>query len=333
MKILVTGGTGFLGRRTIEMLLNQGHQLTGLGRNAQIGSELQKLGANFIRADLSDISKLQTACEAQDVVIHCAALSSPWGKKEDFIQSNVEGTQNILRAAIDSKIHRFVHISTPSIYIDSKSRLNIRESDPLPKNSINEYARTKRIAEELVRQSNEQGKISAVILRPQGIFGPHDSAILPRVIQVTRKKGFFPFIGDGENLIDMTYVDNVVHAISLCLKGKGAAATGAFNITNGEPAKNYELIGQILSGLEIPFRWKRIPFSVALNLASALEWTHRHWIQGKEPLLTRYSVLALSQSRTLNIEAAQQQLGYQPLISLESGIQKTIQWWKPRWQL
>jgi nucleoside-diphosphate-sugar epimerase len=133
MKILVTGGTGFLGKATALRLKSLGHDVSVVGRNPKAGAEVEKRGIRFFKTDLTDNEGINQACKGQEVIIHSAALASPFGKYQKFYDANVVGTQNVLDSSLKHRVRRFVNISTPSIYFDYKSRLNIKETDPLPK--------------------------------------------------------------------------------------------------------------------------------------------------------------------------------------------------------
>lgn len=345
MRVLITGVTGFLGKQTALRLASEGAQVTGLGRNVAIGESLEKHGIKFVKTDLAKLSEVERAFSAgadvelaglqgsQDAVIHCAALSSPWGKYSEFYEANVVGTSNLIDVSIRANVKRFVHVSTPSIYVDGQSRLNIREEEPLPERGINFYAQTKRLAEEAIDHAVTQG-LPAITIRPQGIIGPGDSAILPRVIRVA-KKGLLPVISAGkldeqipdklsDNLIDLTYVDNVVEALVLSLTAPRTAIGHKYNITNGEPVRLYETLGQILTRLGFSYRKKYISFNKAYWIAAAMEMACRSVVRWKEPILTRYSVCALGLSRTLNIDAARRDLKYVPLVSMEQAIERIV---------
>jgi nucleoside-diphosphate-sugar epimerase len=326
MKILVTGGTGFLGQHLAQRLVSEGNDVTVIGRNARVGSNLIKKGIKFVQGDLADLKTVKEAVSNQEYVIHCGALSSPWGKYADFYAANVTGTQNIITACQESKIKRLVHVSTPSIYVDQRDRLDILESDKLPMQAINDYAHTKRMAEELIDKAFAQG-LPVITIRPQGIFGPGDRAILPRLIKIA-KKGFMPVIGKGDNLIDLTYVDNVVEALILCLTSPDFTLGKKYNITNGEPVKLYDAIGLVLKSLGINYKEKRIPYRTAYVLASGLEGAARLLAPSKEPPLTRYSVCVLAKSRTLSIDAARKDLGYKPIVGMTEGISRFVKSYK-----
>ncbi len=322
MKVLVTGATGFLGQSTVTRLLAEGAQVSALGRNLKVGVDLDNQGAIFFNADLLDRKALQPAFEGQDFVIHCAALSSPWGKYRDFYNSNAIGTANVIDACKKAGVKRLVHVSTPSLYVDRRSRLNICEEDPLPKSSINFYAQTKRMAEDIIDEAVSEGA-PIVTIRPQGIIGPGDVSILPRLIRVA-KRGILPIIGDGDNLIDLTYVDNVVESLVLALRAPNTVIGKKYNISNGEPVRLYETLEYIFSSLGYKYKKKHLSFRKAYAIAKAMEFACRSIFRGKEPILTCYSVCLLGLSRTLNIDAAKRDLGYEPRVQMKEAIDKII---------
>lgn len=175
-----------LGQALIR-LYHQQYEIHFIGRNQSLGEKIaQRYQAVFHRADLSDadsLTCLELACSGAYAVVHCAALSSPWGKAFDFISANVKGTEHILLAAKKAKVQRFIHISTPSLYFNFKSQINIKESSILPDSFCNEYATTKAQAEKLVLSSN----LHSFIFRPRGLFGPQDRAIAPRLLGFIKK--------------------------------------------------------------------------------------------------------------------------------------------------
>jgi nucleoside-diphosphate-sugar epimerase len=319
----VTGATGFLGGRVVEKLLEQGERVIAFGRNIDELKRLEALGANYVGAELTDRRALIETVPEGACVIHCAALSSPWGKEKSYFKSNVLGTQLIASVALEKKVERFIHISTPSIYVDLGSRENIRESDPLPDQMINTYAKTKLQAEHLIDQYVEMG-LPAITLRPQGIFGPRDTAIVPRLIRVARK-GFIPVM-NAEAMIDLTYVDNVVEAILCAVRAPESCIGGKYNITNGEPVNQVKTLEYLLTEMGYPVKRRKFEVATALKIAGLLEWAYRKFTIKGEPILTRYSVCTLAYTRTLSIERAQRELGYQPVVSMKDGLKRTIQW-------
>ncbi len=323
MTVVVTGASGFLGGRLTELLLEQGRQVIALGRNPVALARLAEIGASIHSGDLTDRTFLEQVIPEESVLVHCGALSSPWGRPAEFYHSNVLATQILCSVALEKRISRMVHISTPSVYVEKTSKEFIRESDPLPVKMINDYADSKLKAERIVAEYFQLG-LDTVILRPQGIFGPRDTAILPRLIRVA-EKGFVPVMDESVR-IDLTYVDNVVSAI-ICAMSSGPESLGeVFNITNGEPVNQLITLESLLGRLGYRVDRKKIPVERAWKIAGMLEWVHRHFVPDREPLLTRYGVCTLAFTRTLSIDKAKTLLGYRPGIGMQEGLERTIPW-------
>jgi nucleoside-diphosphate-sugar epimerase len=318
MKAIITGATGGLGQNLTHYLQALGWEIIALGRNKAIG---HTLGVPFIALELSDKKAVFAAFEAfanSDVVFHCAALSSPWGKYEAFYRANVQATGNIIAAMQQFGIPKIVHVSTPSIYFDFNDQLNVPESYRA-KSFVNHYAATKYQAEQIVLQS----PLESVILRPRGLFGEHDSVLIPRLERVARK-GFLPLIRHKEPLIDVTYIQNVVHALHLAAV-KNLPAQSIFNITNGQPVTIREIYALFAQALEWDIKYKEIPYALLKGCACALECA-AYCCLTPEPLITRYGAGLIATSQTLDISHARQILAYQPIYTLQEGIARYAAW-------
>ncbi|MBE2192468.1 MAG: NAD(P)-dependent oxidoreductase [Alphaproteobacteria bacterium] len=327
MKYIVTGATSGLGRNLAERLSKEGHHVIGLGRQLHVGQALTKAGIEFHALDLKDTETMSQIMRGADTVFHCAALSSPWGRYEDFYKANVVGTKNIITAMKESQTPFLVHISTPSLYFNYKNQNNIVENDPLPRKFANHYATTKKMAEDLVINACHEQKIRSTIIRPRAVIGPYDKNILPRLLHLS-KRGFIPLINGGNALVDITYVDNVVDAILLTLKTGPHQHGRIYNITNGEPVILKDLISMTFEelGIQIPFR--SVPYSIANAIACAMEVICKALPSRPEPPLTRYSAGVFGFSQTLNIDKAKNDLGYIPQIPIKEGIRRSAQWWR-----
>jgi 2-alkyl-3-oxoalkanoate reductase len=316
MRILVTGATGFLGSHTALALQKAGHTVLGLGRRWEQVPQLLTAGIQPIKVDLRDRSALIAACAGCDVVVHSAALSAPWGSRSDFQAINVAGTANVLAGCAAQKIGRLVFISSPSVLSNGRDQFDLLDTLPYPARPISLYSASKQQAEQLVLKHSTP----SVILRPKAIFGEGDQALLPRIIAAARAGRLRQF-GNGQNLVDLTYVANVVHAIELALTAP-AALGKCYTITNGVHPQLWAVIRRVLAELGLNSQLRPMPLSMALVVARIMESISL--LTRNEPLLTRYSVLALARSQTHSLVAAQHDLGYQPLVSLETGIQRTI---------
>ena len=210
MRILVTGATGFLGRHLVAALRAENHHVRALGRAEAACRELAAAGVEVVRADLRDPAAVAAACAGIEVVHHVGALSAPWGRTADFHAINVGGTANVIAGCVKHRVARLVFVSSPSVVFDGCDHTDITESAPYPARHLAVYSHTKKLAEDRVNAASRAG-LATVILRPKALFGPGDTALLPRVLDLARA-GRLPQIGDGTNRVDLTYVDNVVHA-------------------------------------------------------------------------------------------------------------------------
>ncbi|MDF2936496.1 MAG: 3-beta hydroxysteroid dehydrogenase [Paenibacillaceae bacterium] len=328
-KALVTGATGFLGQHVCMRLKELGWEVAGTARNHAAGAQLEAQGIRFIQADLRDKESVAEACAGRDAVFHCGALSSPWGQYREFHAVNVEGTGHVAEGCLKHGVRRLIHISTPSIYFDGRrDRMGVKEDAPLPSRPVNAYAATKLQAEQVVQQAFREG-LAGLILRPRAIFGPGDTALLPRLMRANDSSGI-PFFRDGNVILDLTYVDNVVDAMLLGWQAPEEALGQAYNITNGEPARLKEVLEELFAMLGTPLRTKALPYPAVYGAAALLEWSHRLLPVLGEPTFTRYSVSVLARSQTLDIARARERLGYAPQVSLHEGLLRFAEWWKEK---
>lgn len=331
MRILVTGATSGLGRNAVEYLLSTGYQVTATGRNPQAGAEVQALGATFIALDLANASleqcrQLMVAC---DCVWHCAAKSSPWGDADEFYRSNVLATERLAQAAGEAGITRFIHISTPAVYFGFQHLPDISE-DYLTRRFANGYAKTKYQAEQRLQAMLPQYPATTyIILRPRGLFGPHDRVILPRIFaQIKQKKGVLHLPAGGRNALDLTFVLNVVVAMELASSKDSLTSGAVYNITNQQPQPLVDTLQQLFRQLGVSYRIKSLPYPLLYVVAAMMEGVAR--FTAKEPKLTRYSIAASYYQMSLNTQKARQELGYVPRYSLQQGIELTANWLKQK---
>lgn len=320
MNVLVTGATGFVGGALARRLVSEGWQVTGLGRNRAIGKELEHNGVHMIYGDLSSGEVVRFACEGQQLVFHCGALSAAWGTYNDFYQANVVGTRNIVESCLGKPGVRLIHVSTPSIYFGYRSRLDVSEQGAIPP-PANAYVNTKWAAEKIV-QMHRHG-LQAIVIRPRAIFGEGDPSLLPHLLP-RLQKGRLPIIGKGMNVVDLTYIDNVVEALWRATHAPDAAWGRAYNITNGQPVLLWEVITHLADALGYSRPTRRIAMPVAFSVAGLLEGIWRAFRLRGEPPLTRFAVASLANSTTLSISAAREELGYDPIVGMEEALERTI---------
>ncbi|MCW6563663.1 NAD(P)-dependent oxidoreductase [Yersinia ruckeri] len=333
MKVLVTGATSGLGRNAVEYLRRQGIKVTATGRNQAMGSLLEKMGAEFIHADLTNLVSSQAKAMLADVdtLWHCSSFTSPWGTEQAFELANVRATRRLGEWATAYGVENFVHISSPAIYFDYRHHRNIQE-DFRPLRFANEFARSKAAGENVVMQlalSNPQTHFT--ILRPLGLFGPHDKVMLPRLLQMIKHSGTLLLPRGGEALVDMTYLENAVHAMWLATQATHTPSGRAYNITNQQPRPLRTIVQHLLDALDMPCRIRSVPYPMLDVIARTLEKLGDK--NQKEPVLTHYGVAKLNFDLTLDTTRAEKELGYRPLISLDEGINRTARWLKEHGKL
>lgn len=323
MKVLLTGATGFLGFRTLERLSANPlvEKLLATGRTIKPTHFMVNNKVEYRLGNLTDLDFVRRLVKQADFIIHAAALSSPWGRYDDFESANVQTQKNLIIAARESGISRYIYISTPSIYFNATDRLNIRETDPLPEKFINSYAATKWQAEKELMQS----KLPYIILRPRALIGRGDTVIMPRLIHAFRE-GKLKIIGDGKNVVDLTSVANMTQAIEQSLIANDAGLNQSYNITNGEPVRLWDSIEEVLSLLGYRFVKKKVPYTVVNWVARLMEWRSK-MTNFKEPVLTTYGVGTLAKSFTMDITKAKTLLHYKPEVTTDEAMKEFAAWY------
>jgi len=314
-RVLVTGASGFLGGYVVPDLQRHGYEVFAAGRNTQA---LARVADSEHRVP-GDLVSLRTLDLPVDVVIHCAALSTPWGPWRDFREANVAGTGHVVEFARRNGVRRIVHVSSPSVYAAARDRLAIREPDVDRSNRLNGYIRSKIAAEDLLLEALDAGTIpEVVIVRPRGLIGVGDPSLVPRLLDVHTRIGV-PLFDGGDNLIDVTAVENAAAALRLAVT-EGNGAGGVYNISNGDPRRFRELLTTLLELMGQAPRFRPVSRRVAWTLASALERVCAVLPGRPEPPLTRYTLSTIAYSQTLDITRAREELGYRPEMTLDDAL-------------
>lgn len=335
MKVLVTGATSGLGRNAVEYLRRKGISVRATGRNEAMGRLLEKMGAEFIQADLTELvsSQAKVMLAGIDTLWHCSSFTSPWGTQEAFDLANVRATRRLGEWAVAWGVRNFIHISSPSLYFDYHHHHALDE-EYRPQRFANEFARSKAAGEEvisLLAQANPNTRFT--ILRPQSLFGPHDKVFIPRLAQMMHHYGSVLLPRGGAAQVDMTYYENAVHAMWLASQPHCDAlpSARAYNITNGEPRSLKSIVQKLIEELEIKCRIRSVPYPMLDMVARSMERFGNK--SAKEPSFTHYGVSKLNFDFTLDISRAEQELGYQPIVTLDEGIMQTANWLKDHGKL
>ena len=324
MKALVTGGGGFLGFRIARMLQERGDQVTVLGRRHY--PHVEKAGIPVIVADIRDVDALQRAFRGIDAVFHVAAIPGIWGRRKTFWEINVRGTRHVVDACRACGVSKLVFTSSPSVVFGDQPLCGVDESQPYPDRYLAVYPETKAAAERMVVAANRQ-ELATVSLRPHLIWGPGDPHLIPRILERARA-GRLVQVGDGENLVDITFIDDAALAHVLAcdaLHAEAACAGGVYFISQGEPVNLWSWINGLLVDLGIPRVRRRISFTTARRIGTAFEVAYRMLGINSEPRMTRFLASQLSQSHYFDISAARRDLDYEPRVSTVDGVKRLVE--------
>lgn len=326
---LVTGGTGFLGRRLVDQLLAAGRSVTVLGRSPS--PQLAVRGIRFVRASLNDHSAVEAACAGMETVFHVAAKVGVWGRYDDFFSTNVLGTRALLAGCQRHGVSRFVYTSTPSVVYNGRDLAGVDESLPLTTHCPSPYPLTKAIAERDVLAAHS-AHLKTVALRPHLIWGAGDPHLVPRILARARA-GRLRIIGSGRNRVDLVHVANAVDAHLLAEQVLFAnrpparatheprdAGGRAFFITNDEPVVLWDWINEILATLGERPVTKTIALPLASGLGAACELAWRLLPLRGEPPMTRFIAAELAKDHWFDLTAAKRDLGYVPRVSMAAGM-------------
>jgi len=330
MKILVTGGGGFLGQALCRGLVERGHVVTSFNRG--IYPELDVLGVRQLQGDLADGTAVSRAAASADAVFHNAAKAGAWGSYASYHQANVVGTDNVIAACRAHGIGRLVYTSTPSVTHRATHPVEggIADTVPYGEGFKAPYAATKALAERAVLAAND-ASLATVALRPRLIWGPGDHQLLPRLVE-RAKAGRLRLVGDGSNRIDTTYIDNAAqaHFDAFDHLAPGAACAGrAYFISNGEPKPVREVVNALLAAAGAPPVTKSVPFPLAYAIGAACEaaWTVLP-LRG-EPPLTRFLAEQLSTTHWYDMAPATRDFGYAPKVTIAEGLERLRASWQP----
>ena len=326
MRALVTGAGGFLGRYIAEQLQQRGDQVRVLARGNY--PELAAAGMDCISADIRDPDAVEQACEGIDAVFHTAAIAGIWGKWNDYYEINTLGTQHVIAACHSQNVPKLIYTSSPSVTFDGSDQINQDETAAYPDSWLCHYPHAKALAEKAVLAACSD-QLYSCALRPHLIWGPRDSHLVPRLIE-RAKSGKLRQVGDGQNLIDMVYVENAAEAhLQACdALGKGSPVNGrAYFISQGEPVNCWDWINDLLKLAGQSHIKRKISFTTAWQLGTILEAIHRGLRLEQEPRMTRFLASQLACSHHFNIQRARDDFGYSPRISTAEGMRRLANSW------
>lgn len=305
------------------MLLADGAEVTSISRSSY--PELEALGVRCVQADLGQADGFADAIQGADVVFHVAAKAGYWGPRAGYWKANVEGTRNVLEACRLGGVRRLVLTSSPSVCFDGREHVEASNDLPHARRFLAAYPASKAAAENLVLAANGP-ELATVALRPHLIFGPGDPHLIPRLVQRARA-GKLVIVGDGQNRVGLTHVDNAAHAHICAARAlePGAACAGrAYFVTNDESVVLWEWIAALLERLGVAPPRRRLPLVAARALGALAEFAWLALRLSGEPPMTRFVALQLATTHTYDMQPARRDLGYEEQVGMAEATDRLV---------
>ncbi|XP_007121337.1 sterol-4-alpha-carboxylate 3-dehydrogenase, decarboxylating isoform X1 [Physeter macrocephalus] len=325
-KCTVIGGSGFLGQHMVEQLLARGYAVNVF----DIRQGFDDPRVQFFLGDLCSQQDLYPALKGVSTVFHCASPPPSGNNKELFYRVNYIGTKNVIETCKEAGVQKLILTSSASVIFEGVDIKNGTEDLPYAVKPIDYYTETKILQERAVLGANDPDRnFVTTAIRPHGIFGPRDPQLVPILIEAARKGKMKFMIGNGENLVDFTFVENVVHGHILAaehLSRDTALGGKAFHITNDEPVPFWTFLSRILTGLNYEAPKYHVPYWVAYYLALLLSLlvVVISPIIRLQPTFTPMRVALAGTFHYYSCERAKKVMGYRPLVSMDDAVDRTV---------
>ncbi len=321
MKVLVTGATGFLGGKTIELILKEGHEAVALVRST---SNIEGLPKNIeVReADFFDEASLESAVQDIDAVIHFAAYFDFYPRDEKLMfKVNVEGTKNLMNACIGTQVQRFIYCSTTETMGPIRFPPGTEDTELIPDFS---YGESKILAENAIREISKDADLPHIILRPTGVLGEGDLYVMYEVAEQLYEGKVFALPTDLSAQFMYTHVDDIVAGFVAALTPM-SALNNTFILCPDESMSWEEFLEVLTTRLGVKPPRLRVPAIFAkfgMSLLSPIKNRKKNsffW-HGK-------SVDMMMVDRVYSNDKAKKLLGWTPKITMVEGIQRAVDWY------
>ncbi len=324
LRILVTGATGFIGKRLVEAMSKRGYRVTCFVRKTSDISLLKKSDVRFFYGDILDKGSIEKALDENEIIIHLVGLQSfsEYSKKiyKTLYATNVLGLKNLLDAIVAKKpkrLRKIIFVSSTAVVGLTKGKVD----ESVTCRPISPYQITKYRGEKLCLGYVKQYRLPIVILRPSMVYGTKDDhSQLQKMVKLI-KKGFFPVIGNGNNVVPIIYIDDVVNGvIQAALKAKVGEI---YYLTNDNLATMNDIVSIISNKLKVRVFKIKIPVFIMYPTLVFFELFFR--MIGKEATISRRRILSMSSNRVFDVSKAKRDFGFKPKISAEEGIGRAIE--------
>jgi nucleoside-diphosphate-sugar epimerase len=323
MRVLVTGGSGLLGRKTVEALAAHGHEVVALQRHRA------ELDCAQVLADVCDGDAVATAVAGCDAVVHGAARVGVVGTRDAFHRVNVGGTGYVVSACLRAGVPRLVVVSSPSVGYESVPAVGAAAEAPITPRSDRSWYSESKAESELAGLAANGPALAVTAVRPHAIWGPGDTQLVGRIVERARSGRLF-LVGGGTALIDTTYVDNAADALRVAveqLAPGGELAGRSFVVSNGEPLPVRVLLERICAAAGVPPPTRDLPLWLARGMAGVAERVWARSRPGSEPPATRFLVDQLALAHWFDPRPFRAATGWRPEVDIDEGMVRLAAWY------
>jgi 3beta-hydroxy-Delta5-steroid dehydrogenase / steroid Delta-isomerase len=324
-RVLVTGGSGFVGTNLVAELLDRGHQVRSFDRAPSTLPEHAHLEA--VVGDITDADDVAKAVEGIDTIIHTAAIIDLMGggsapARERSFAVNVEGTKKLVHAAQEAGVKRFVYTASNSVVMGGQRIAGGDETLPYTARFNDLYTETKVIAEKFVLAANGQNDLLTCSIRPSGIWGHGDQTMFRKLFESVLAGHVKVLVGGKDTKLDNSYVHNLIHGFILAgehLVPGGTAPGQAYFINDGEPINMFEFSRPVVEACGHRYPKFRVSGKLVHSVMSAWQWLHFR-LGLPKPLLEPLAVERLYLDNYFSVAKAKRELGYQPLFTTKQAM-------------
>ena len=326
MKYFITGAGGFIGSHLVEKLLEKGNEVRALILKGTDESNLDavKDKIEIVYSDITISEEMKPLLKGIDIVIHLAGKVIDWGSREVFMKINYEGSKNVLEAAIEADVKRFIFMSSLSVHGFEGFK---DSNEDTPYTPFNAYAESKMKVEELLNRKFEEDNIEIVIVRPGFmIFGPRDVLVSLPYYDRILKKHSFECVSKGKAVSCYSYVENLVEGLIL-VSTHPKAAGETYIMSDGPIITFREYMANVFASCNVELKLTSIPYWLAYPVVALIEGIYKLFRRKNAPLLTRYRVKVASKDLGFVNDKIVKELGFNPKIDLEEACKRTYDWY------
>ncbi len=325
MKLLITGADSYVGWHYVRHFAQIRPDAKVVASMANLSKTTELADSDNVEiffGDLLDDSFTRQITSDIDIIVHCTAKLDPDLGYEECYQANVAVTERLIKCCRDAGVRRFVYVGSSSVYLDYNDHLNVTE-EFLPVRFADNYARTQYQAEcRVLRAHSDQ--LKTLCLRPHWVIGSEDAGLIGALLMAHANEQLYQ-VGEGRNIISMTSIENLMHAMDCAVFGTDDVTGDTYNIADPRPVNFWQAIESLLSTLGQPPITRKVTYPTAALYYGLRDLMQRLYFRSSAPHISRKNISLLVRSFTLNIEKARRKLGYHPKQSVEHSLQSFAQ--------